>query len=303
MFEIYLYLMENYGDEFGHLIFTTTTTLDGEINIVETAAAGFIDFSERAANLTDPQFISFLETFTRVADGRQLVERWNVGGLSDTQWLSQQANVSVFLMESGQLTTFNAYFTPVNPIFAHYVPHVNEHGTLLVTNIRGSILNYGAWCITAAGNPALAWEFLQYVAYAYSNPTARANLCPVFGAARVWGDTFLASPVRRDMFEAHTRRAFYSVFESMGYFDSPYTIFGSSPQEFIGLYDPAERERQVQDALSRMYARNNQPMQMMSPMLPLGLFEDDFELFMLGVITPQDFAQRMQNSVTLWLIE
>lgn len=303
LFEIYLYLMENYGDEYGHLIFATSSTLGEAIQMVELTAAGFIDFNNRTASLTDPQFVAFLETLARVADGRQLVERWNVGGISETSWLRQQAKVSVFLMESGQATTFNAYFTPVNPIFAHYIPHVDEKGQLLLTDIRHRLLSYGAFCVTAAGDSALAWEFLQYVAPAFSQPVGSANICPVFGAESIWGDNFLASPIHRDMFEAHTRRTIDWVFRMSGIIESRYSLFNFTPQEFIGLDDPAERERQVQAVLSRMEERNDRPMRMMSPMLPRELIEDDFELFMLGVITPQDFAQRMQNSITLWLIE
>jgi len=286
MLDIYLYLIDNYSEEFGHLIFGTSSGMSWPIRIMESVAGGFIDFNTRTANLTDPGFVSFLEMFKRVADGREIIQGWGVGPISDEAWLRQQSYVSVFVMESSQLTTANAHFTPANPIFAHYIPHADAQGRLLLTDFSWRSFNYGAFCVTTAGDSALAWEFIQYLIPAYTQPVGRAAIDPVSGA-EVWGYRYLASPIQRNLFREHAQRAI------------AYYFAHDEIQDFVGTPIPSD----ISAAIDRIAELNEMPMAMMYPMLPLSLFEENFGLFMDGVLTPEDFAQRMQNSIALWLME
>jgi hypothetical protein len=293
MMEIYLYVMDNHAEEFGHLILATSSGgVRGTVAALEAVAGGFIDFNTRSANLTDPSFVSFLESFLRVADGREVIQSWGVGLHGGEDWRRGQAEVSVFMIENSQLTPIHAFIPQVNPIFSHHALLVDDQGRLLLDDLRWSQSIWSAFCITAAGDSALAWEFLQYVIPAYSEPVGRAGVDPVFGAP-IWGSQYLNSPVQREVFQSHTRRAFNLLFERGG----------NDALSFINAENPEELNREIEAGINRLAELNEKPMGMLAPMIPQNLFEDDFELLMLGAISASDFAQRMQNSVALWLME
>jgi len=301
MMEIYLDLLENYP-QYDYLILATTTNrLWNARSTLESVMGGFIGFNARTANLTDSRFVTFLENLANVDNNGEIFQSWGMNGAGNTEWILQQSMVSAFMIENTQLTPANALLPVAEPIFTHYIPLVDEQERLLLDDIRWSQSIWAAFCITTTGDYSLAWEFLQHVPTGYSYPIGSAAVDAVFGTPS-WGNNYITTPIRRSLFREHNLRAFDHVF-------LPYTLndgsfFGSSStQDFIGAADPIQRSQNIETAINRIAELNEQPMAMLTPMIPQALFEDDLELFLPGVITSADFAQRLQNSVSLWLIE
>ena len=72
---------------------------------------------------------------------------------------------------------------------------------------------------------------------------------------------------------------------------------------YVGMTDLDERAKRIDAAIERIAHYNEQPMAMLHPMIPHGLIQDNFDMFRQGLLTPQEFAQRLQNTISLWLIE
>jgi len=310
MMELYMYVMENYADEFGHMFLGIKTTaargMVDAIHTLESGAGEFIDFNTRTANLTDPRFISFLELLARVeAHGQGLFFSWGLGGHGGGEWRTERAEEAMFMMENSQLMPLNVFLDAVDPPFYHHAVLTDNQGRLLLddVSVRRSQSTWATYAITSTGEYTLAWEFLQYVTAAYSEPVGRSGICPEFGAP-VFGSHHLTSTTQRALFEGHAHRAFNYLFHTIeeGFSEGEFR-YGTLPLDFTNAQNPTALNREIEAGITRMAELNEMPMSMLTPMIPHGLFSDDLELFMLGIITASDFAQRMQNSVSLWLIE
>ena len=299
MMEIYVQLLDNYPDEFGHMQFGLANSLGGNLgglNVMASAMGSFIDFDARTSDLTNPNFISFLHDYLRVSEDQPHM-MIAFGGFINPSSQREYIDSHAFIIHNwGGASGSDAhnFFTPYEPLF--YYPRLltsSDSSLILGTPLRGPI--WSALGVTAAGDYELAWEFIQYLIHAQAQPQGRA--------AGQWGNSFgphyFGAPILRSLFEDHTRRAFDL------YLSSNFTNRANhqTRSEYVGLDSPAEEALQIAAAMTRLQAYNEMPMAMISPMIPTALFEDNMDLLVRGVITPLEFAQRVQNTVALWLIE
>ena len=293
MMDFYLDLMDTHGDEFGHLTFHTGSGITFSGNVLQTTMGGFIDFNNRTSYLTDPRFIETLELMDVIYADWDIPNTWGTT-IGTADFLRDRAQEYVFFSITDGLNNFDAFFTAETPIFKHHIPLADDNGTLMLgpPGAHGQV--WAGICITAAGDGDLAWEFTRHLIYAYANPIGRAALEPVFGAPNTWGINSLATPIKRSLFRDHAMRTFEETFDRFGQ---------HGLQTFVGFDDDANRIQQFEAAVNRIATYNQQPMGMLSPMIPLELVRDHFEQFQLGLINAQAAAQRMHNAISLWLIE
>jgi maltose-binding protein MalE len=295
MMEIYIDLMDEHWSEFGHLGFQTGDGRTHPIGTLRNAMYGFIDFNARTSNLTDPRFIDFLELH------RKAYANWNeeesfIGTPLDTPGaLGERAQESVFRAQSKLLNPFYAFFTKTTPAFVHHIPLVDFNGRLLL-DLPGNDISpvWSAICVTAVADGAMAWELARHILYAYVSPGERAITSPVTGTLAGWGDYSFATPIKRSLAENRALRLFqrtFSMFNMLGW------------QVFEDLDTPEERSLQFETAVNRIAAYNEQPMSTRTPLVPVHLFDEPFFQFIDGIISPETLAQRLHNSISLWLIE
>ena len=293
MMEFYLDLMYAHGDEFGDLTFGTGGGITWSGNVLQSIMGGFIDFNTRTANLTDPKFVEALELMRIVYADWDVTSTWGVT-INNVDFLRDRAREHAFFAISDGLSSFDAFFTPVTPIFKHHIPLVDDYGRLMLPSPGWGQVWSGIF-ITTAGDAELAWELTRQLIYAYTNPVGRAAVEPIWGAPATWGNQSFATPILRSLFRDHAMRSFEDTHETFG---APRGL-----QSFVGFDDDANRAAQFEDAVNRIASFHDRPMSMLSPMVPAHLFEDAFDQFQRGLITAEAAAQRIQNAVFLWLIE
>ena len=312
MMEFYLDLMEEHYEEFGHLAFGTGGSLNWRpYSMLQSLMYEFIDFDTRRSSLTDPRFIEVLELVRKInahwADWEWMYpdflstwSRLSQGPIARTA-MQELAQGVVFVNNSTSINKFYAFLEVEEPFFLHYIPIVDEGGRLLIYQGQGSTRSQ-VWAevlITAGSNAELAWEFTRYLTYAFANPNSVAKICTIGNREVMWGSNSLATPIRHSMFEEHTQRAFEHIFQTW----SVPCFRADGMQTFVGLEDWDFRTRQFERGVSRIAAYNQRPMRRLHPMIPPRLLEDHLDQFMVGLIDAQTAAHRMNNAVTLWLIE
>jgi len=296
MIEIYLALLENYPGEFGHMYFALSNSLGGGFGprcILPHIMGSFVDFETRTSDLTNPEFVSFLENYFKISEDRHIFSNLNyVHGWISRDIQSTHSSDYVFAIHASADGQAHSFFTPYEPIFSH---------TRLLSNSEGKLItNSPVWQavmatigVTAAGDNDLAWEFIRYLLRAYiagvSDPSAS-----VIGR---FGDNYFGTPIMRELHEFHAPRALNR------FLNENLHSWGANRNLYVGMGDPAERTRQVENAVQRLSVYNEMPMTMLHSMIPRRLVTSNLDLFMRGLITSQEFAQRTQNAVSLWLIE
>ena len=304
MMGIYLQLMDNYAHEFGHMHLGLSNALRGGAgaqSIVGHTMGYFIDFDTRTSDLTNPGFVSFMDTYFRVGEGGGIL---GFGG-----WMSRAVQLEfvdsyVFIIHSNRHGQAQNHFTPYAPVFCHPKLLVNNEGKLITDSPLGQSI-MASIGVTAAGNSDLAWEFIQYLIRVYTTGVEGS-----FGLT--FGPTYFGSPIMRALFEDHSIRAFHRFLDAETGIST--LTFGQhsrylnpdwnrNSELYVGMSDPEERISQIDAAIQRIAMYNEMPMAMLFSTVPARLFEDNLDLFMRGAITTQDFTQRTQNAVSLWLIE
>ena len=295
MMELYLDLKYVRGDEFGHLDFNVGTGITWSPTVLQSTMGGFIDFNARISNLTDPRFIEFLEL------ARGVYADWDIPGLSfghpieTPSSLQQRAREHMFRVQSNFLNPMYAFFTAAAPTFVSQIPLADSYGRLLL-NDPGRHFGEPVWsaiCITAVADGALAWEFTQHLIYTYANATGRLAMMDD-GSPAGWGYNSFATPILRSLFPGAKVHNFERVLNGW---------FRGQPGAFLGFDTPESRARQFENAINRIAAYNEQPMGMLAPQIPWGLYIYAFDYFVRGIISAEEAAQRMHNAVSLWLIE
>jgi len=292
MMAFYLDLMDAHGDEFGDLIFHTGGIITQSHSVLQSAMGSFVDFNNRTANLTDPSFVQTLELMAIVYEDWELDMTWGID-VATPAFLRERAEEYVFFAISSGVANFDAFFTPETPIFHHHIPLTDSSGRLTLNPPGDHGQVWSGLMVTTLADGELAWEFARHLIHAYANPVGMAALEPVFGSRNTWGQNSLATPIERALFRDHAMLTFEDMW------NRHYMNF----QNFIGFDDDAERLRQFEAAIDRIAAYNEQPMAMFMPGLPFGLISDHFDQFQRGLITAETAAQRMNNAITLWLLE
>jgi len=291
--DIYMDIMAEYSDDFGHMPMGLPGQIATPSGMLDMVMGGFVDINTRTANLTDPAIIAFLDTLPPLfRDFENHANSWSSIPLSDGLFLRDRAREMVFIAQTRLLDPVNAWFIPETEHFTHFIPFVDEAGRLLIDN-TGWGATWAVMAIPAVGDGPLAWEFMQHAARAYSQAEGRALVDPRWNAPTAWGLNSMATPIMRPLFNEHYERAFGRLFS----FQAGFT------QRFVGFNNEDERARLVSEALEQVAYLNEMPVALISPMLPMHLFEDIVADFMIGIITADVAAQRMHNALSLWLIE
>jgi len=302
MMDIYMTLTKNYADTHGHMLFAQSNAFIRSFTAtLQHAMYEFIDFEARRSDLVNPEFIAFLDDYRTLTEmqGEPISFVMNyVQTPRFAQLLYGWDDSLMFFLGSDLMNGGKAYkyFTHIDPIFSHTRLLTDSSGRLLLEVPCGTTATGPVWpavSVTATGDYELAWEFIQYLTRAFTTPVGRSR--------GDWGLLFgynnLGSPIRRDLLEYHTRRNIYA------YFDIDVTNDRRRYLHYVGMSDPAERNHHVSIVMSRIATYNEMPMALLYPMLPLSLISNDRRLFMNGVLSSQEFAQQLQNTVSLWLIE
>jgi hypothetical protein len=300
MMDIYVTLMENYGDEFGHLLYARGSMLVHEQELFN-HIHNFVDFNNRTSHLNTREFADtldsiltylWLEHLSYYQGGTGLL-----GNLRRTRELTQEL---VFVTENVQNTMGFAFMDM--PYFIHGIPLSDREGRLQLdifnhcfTSVAASGWT-GVWasvCITEAADGPLAWEFTKHLIDAFTwfrgkNVSRSGNIITSWGAERQ-----LSSPIIRSAFQPFVSAAFVS-FLDIGY----YANFINRPDMSDG-----DISRLTDNALARLYQYNNMPMSATLNFIPKELYSENFTLLINNVISTNEFAQRTHNAVSLWLME
>jgi len=305
---IYNDLKQNYRDEFGHLDFSGGSSGPGTnpLLIFQYYMGYFIDFDNHNANLTDSRFINFIDTFYPIFKQRWIEHpldfSWPGGRFGEFPSYRFEARRSFFCMyeRSHQHVFWIASPLGGEPIygffetqifFQHSIPLANEHDRLKIGAGTGDLGDTWAMiCITTGVNEQIAW------AYARSLSTVAAPRSPYDLVHYDFGHhiTF-ASPIRRDFFSNHMDRTFYWIMDRGG-IRRP-RIAGEMTTHYHVTPHAASA------VIERIAAYNEMPMALAYSFIPESLYFDLLDHFMMGAMPSDEFAQQLQNRVSLWLIE
>jgi len=296
LMDIYLDFKTTHFGEFAHL----RPGVAGDIgrdhhSTLQTIMSGFIDLDAHTNNLLDPGFSAFLNTISQVFENHEFISSgWVATPFGSDQFMRERAMEQVFDMCSNMLTPVNAFFQRENPHFVHYVPLTDDQGRLVI-NASGRNV-WASLCVTAVGDSALAWEFIQYLIHAYASPGEAAMTVPRGHMPNPWANHSLASPILRSLSEDFIRQSFHTALNR-------HSNNHADGFNFLGVDTLEEREQQINIAVDRIAAYNERPMSLLSLMIPDFLFAERLDDFMLGIITADTAARHMYNAVSLWLIE
>ena len=264
---------------------------------------GFVDFNARTSNLTDSRFVEHLELLYRHFNNLNEPPRFTRETVNSLGFYQEIAEKSVFHLNRYGLENFDIFFVADPPIFKHHIPVVDDRGRLILNNEYHNRM-WASISIVVGENSDLAWEFVQYMIYAYTNPVGTARLDPVSWAPMWWGNNSISTPILRSSFRDRLRNILEYVYDNHYH---PILGDATAPsgrmQAFVSFDDPVNRNQQFDNAINRIAAYNEQPMGMLFSMIPARLFEDHLDQFFAGLIDAQTTAHRIHNAVTLWLIE
>jgi len=214
--------------------------------------------------------------------------------------LRPYADSFMFVVEDIRLDPISAFFEHSTEYFVNHRPMTDAYGRLLIVPYipihSGSDMssNWASICITAAGDEQLAWEFTQHLIRAFTMPEGAALRGRQQFLPPHWGHYSLATPILRSLFDDHMQRAFENAFDF---------IDQHHPQNFAGVDDQNERNRQIQAAVNRIAELNEMPMILSHSHVPPAFYQDNLNLVIEGIMPAADFATHLQNSVFLWLLE
>ena len=213
--------------------------------------------------------------------------------IADTSHIRGLAGERMFLADNHGLSTADA-FLKRDILFDHFRPLANDYGSLVVNfgEGGGSFSNSLplVW-IPSAGDVELAWELTEYLIKAFAEPVGRAAVLPGWGMSAPWGTGSFSIPIIRSAFENNLRATFNALTETWNF------------SEFGFPEEGDEFDQAVQIAINRVYEYANMPMVIREPHLPMDLLWGPLGDFMMEIITADETAARMQNAITLWLME
>ena len=301
MLGIYLDVKEQ--QEFAHLFLGTPTSINSRYTMIENTMHNFIDFNSRTSNIMDDDFISYLDLISRVFRRNENLPR---DGTSSSPFIPSNVlrnlqDRRIFFTDSSMLSPVHAFLGD-GEYFAWYSPLADESGRLFIDNSMLSNSVWASFSITSAGQQELAWEFIQHLIKAYSQPTESASVDPIWGTPLQIGSFSFSTPIKRSLADEHLRRVFENILEINDLFVERDVEAG-----FANFITPQEQAKQIEAAISRINAYNEMPMATLSPQLPWSLFVGshgtNVSNFMSGAITAETYAQLTHNAVSLWLIE
>jgi len=287
LMEIYLEFMTDYSYEFGHLIFSGGTAMTGISPrwTLHSKIGNFVDFENLSADFTDGNFVEFLNVFIPIfGEGRR--GHFNPVNASLSR-MRGMVDEYVFLIASfGSDPGFA--FIDAQPYFLHGIPMVDDRGHLIISGPSfGDLGTWGEICIVRTGNEQRSWEFTQMLIPAFS------QYCDIEadGTGIGWGVHSISSPIKRELFSSHMDEAFKRLIDPLSR-----ATGNLLPQDSIEL------SQTVDNAISSLAAISEMPMTLGNLSIPEDLYIDHMDLLLRSLISPEEFAQRLQNSFSLWLL-
>ena len=276
---MYLDLQREFGDEYGHLLISCNVGAMYSTGVLVRKISDFIDLNTRVSYLNDNSFADILANIQHVqAIGGFGIDRGVAfaGPIPDRRRRRIDSEQFIFISDSLTRHPFYVFFEPNAQYFSHHIPLANHEGGLLLNPLQQIA---PAFAIYSDGESALAWEFMQH-------------LIPVMTMIVPENiNRTMAIPIKQAYLVPH----FSALFEE--YADLLHDHFN-----FLGMQDGNEREDSIHHAMERLWAFAQMPIASM-PWVPAGMFEDDLDQLLRGLITPRDAAVRMHNRMALWLIE
>ena len=329
--DIYHKLQLYHAYDFEHFNFSHGSTLHHPVRIVASYLGNFIDFENYTASLTDDIFIAFLTDLITIFDDRHLRgqdneywrNNWVFGeefflqtpvfnphsvrmiarGVNAFTWAGagQQAlwtwdalldvtmSPNVFIVESRDWFPAAAAMpeNPFAPYFEAGIPLVDEQGRLLIAENTSYPVGTS---ISVGANGVIAWDFIRHLVNTFSRREMHSFESLFYPHS-------IAIPIARDLFD-------FRVFTSLRNAHEFYSSWWMFPHGGFNSIAEVERwhDERPRAMLPYMAALAEMPMALTHPPIPDFLYVDNLELLLRGLITPQDFAQRTQNAVSLWLI-
>ena len=301
MLSIYNEFISRYACEFGHLHFAYCTNLwNAPIVILESYLDNFIDYDNRTSDLTNENFIALLVELQDTFGACEIRFRALPASLREYVFSREIAEQYVFNIDTSRLSPVLAFAD--TPHFVHGRPLSNGHGQLLLDWWRSPHVSYTAvspstWtavCISVSGNSALAWEFTQYLLLEFNQTVA-----PMISWGE-WGPYSMVSPISRSLLKPHMTAAFATI---DGLTIRLGTVRGRNPDGRGAAKSYQEWDDLIEHTITQFEMLNEMPMVRPDSHIPRSMYEYNFGLFMDGIIRAEEFAQRLQNAVSLWLIE
>jgi len=275
---LYLELQRMYNADFGHLYVAEPLLYFAPNSLLDRTISNFIDFNSRKANLNNNKFIDFFHNILHIQefDGFAEIDLVHLTTFPDTQRRIQNAGRYMFMSDGFHSLPLYFLFEKESPYFTQHLPLANSEGELI------SHLRFGVspiFSIAAGGQPELAWEFLQHLI----SPMVVTTRLPPQSSAN------FNIPIKRAYFQSN----FSAVFHHLDDLISEY---------IKDMNNEAVRSRAIEKAIDRLATLSELPIAAI-PLVPIDIIEDDFNQVLRRITTPEDAAQRMDNRITLWLIE
>jgi len=289
LFQIYNELQQDYWEDFGHM--NLLNFIDPQYEL-QFAMGNYIDINTRSSSITDDSFVSFLTAFRQVNDfGGFLITDMLRTPMDSRSDLSEFASAQAFYVPISFYSPALAFIDTEDPYFVHHIPISGACGSLEMR--RHDKYWIGNFSISASADGSLALDFLMHllsVQLERSTPSGGQYFAPL--------GTF-STPIFRPYVERHRTTVFRHTFTHI------YDLVHHRVEGMAGL-GPVERlelENQItENAIQRLSGYNEMPIAI-APFVPITLYEGVMDGLLGGFITPEDAAQQLQNSITLWLIE
>ena len=292
LLNLYLDLKLTHPGEFDHLIFAMLSLLSGHI-LFDFAINDYIDSNTRVADITDIQFVDFLETFRFVENNTRNNNEniFALGGMNPVKpryITDNRTNYVVFNTVSSSLHPWEALFDLNDPPFINYIPATDSKGRLMIDNSDGFHASANqSIAVSAGADQVLAWELIKSIIAFVSGAEIRHSISNHLH--NHIGPHSLMTSIRTENFVEYAERSFERVFDTQ-----------ADLLPYVGQRRPGAREQQVSNAIARLERYNAMPI-VQRPYLP-SMWDIQRDL-LDGIITPQDAAQQLQNFISLWLIE
>jgi len=296
LMDIYIELQQNYSHEFGHLSFfggSPPFASDGPNRVMASYMTKFIDMDNRTANLMDDRFINFLHRH------RQVFAGWNpVGNVycvffrgtvrervaEDAFWIASSELGAGFAINPEQM---------VQSYFLYGIPIADANGRLIISPEYGFLGGtLASVCITAGDNVKLAWEFTKHL----------INIFDFWNSGHNQYYMFRNHGVSIDIWHPHSLKMTTPILRELYVNNWTSALLGRLNLEIYYRYGMQAVERDIETAISRLRIYNEMPMAMAFPFIPEDLGAANIELFYRGVISAEVLAQRLQNSISIWLL-
>ena len=280
--DIYNDLMSEFH-EFRHLYMLDTTTTESTVLL---ELANYIDFTNMELNFDRASFARFLENSTSAFGAISTLSL----AMPNEARQDYMTHVVAFSMKQFSLNKALALLETNPSFFVNHIPIANDDGRLIIRSTWSGQFEHDAstFAISAGGNQELAWEFLKELMK--------------FFAFDMWGDLFgmrtLSTSTYRPIFEYRSQTILRDILNRD--MDRTFT-WPTVATNLIVLSD--EEAYYAAAEASQKLAEINERAMTIPPFIPSRLFMEDVEMFMHGLITADEAAQRIYNRLTIWILE